>query len=105
MIYLTNTFSPLMLEKGARAEVAEMRLDQISVPFKEMSHAISHETTSKVFSTLLGEEINFNRVNLCLKSGDQVYCIIPSFRANEAREFTKEEIESSPIRVFYVYIF
>lgn len=102
-IFLTNTFSPLMLSAGTTAEIAEIGLTEIP-PVTEMVSAISHEVTSAVLSAVLGGEVKFNRTNLTLKSGDTVFCVCPSFRAEVAREFTREEVENAPIRAFRVVV-
>jgi len=52
----------------------------------------------------LGRRVDFNRVNVVLQSGDELYCVIPNFRASEAREFTKKEIEDAGFRCWYVRI-
>lgn len=48
--------------------------------------------------------MDFNRTNVILQSGDELYCLIPNFRASEAREFTKKEIEDAGFRCWYVRI-
>jgi len=65
---------------------------------------VSHEITAKILSFLLGRRVDFNRVNVVLQSGDELYCVIPNFRASEAREFTKKEIEDAGFRCWYVRI-
>lgn len=104
MIYLTNTFSPLMLDEGVWASVKEIDIGDIP-PVTSMTSAISHEVTASVISTILNGAVAFNRVNLKLIPGDVVFCVVPSFRAEVAREFTKEEVESAPIRTFRIECF
>jgi hypothetical protein len=71
--------------------------------FRKVS-AVSHEVTASILSALLGFPVPFNRVNLLLGRGDVVYCLIPSFRAEVAREFTRKEIEDAGIRIFRIAI-
>jgi hypothetical protein len=52
----------------------------------------------------LNRKIEYNRISLVLKSGDQVVCVIPKFRAEQAREFTKEEMEAAGYRCFQVLV-
>ena len=103
MSYLTNTFSPLMLSPGARAEVDEIDLNDVPA-VSTLTSAISHEVTAAVLSAVLGETVPFARINLILQPGDVVYCVCPSFRADVAREFTRAEVESAPLRVFLVRV-
>lgn len=107
MLFLTNTFSPMMLSEGTEARVRGInpQVALRSLQDETMTSAISHEVTARVFSALAGREIQFSRVNLQLRAGDQLLVIIPSFRATEAREFTLEEVTSSPVRAFWVEVF
>lgn len=102
-IYLTNTFSPAMLSRDGGATVQEINLAQaINEIANGYTSAISHEVTASVLSALIGQAVNFNRVNLNLNPGDRVVCIIPNFRASEAREFTLAEVEGAGYRCFLV---
>lgn len=104
MRYLTTTFSPAMLKYGI-AEVKEISLDEARDLLRfRWESAVGHEITSNVLSTLVGIHVPFARINLALVPGDDIICIIPNFRANEAREFTKEEIESAGYRSFYISV-
>lgn len=90
-----------MLGAGMGATVQEITpheaLDELS---RGYTSAVSHEVTASVLSALLGEKVAFARVNLTLTHLDRVVCIIPVFRATEAREFTREEVESAGYRCF-----
>ena len=101
MIYLANTFSPAMLGDHCEAVVDSCPLED--VPFDAIS-IVSHEITARILSSLLGRRVDFNRINVILQSGDELYCIIPNFRASEAREFTKKEVEEAGFRCWYVRI-
>lgn len=103
MIYLSSTFTPAMLKAGVEAIVRECSLDDIKTESGAVS-IVSHENTAQVFTALLGRKITFNRVNVSLENGDDIFCIIPQFRTTEAREFSKEEIEKAKIRCFWVRI-
>ena len=100
--YLGNTFSPMMLGKGVKAEVVEVGLSEFPTYFSPSQSVISHEVTAAVISVILGQPVPFNRVNLTLEAGDRLYCIVPNFRATEAREFSREEVESAGYRAFLV---
>lgn len=104
MKHLGNTFSPTMLGKGMVGEVREVSLEEIKAVLPELKSVISHEVTAKILSALLEADIVFNRENISLKQGDELFCIIPNFRANEAREFTKEEVEASGFRCFHIEV-
>ena len=101
MKYIANTFSPMMLRENEWAEVTPIDLDEIP---SGLTSVVSHEITARVLSTLLGEEVQFNRTNLSLKLGDTLYCVIPNFRAQEAREFTHEEVSEAGYRCFQIRI-
>jgi hypothetical protein len=104
-IYLTATFSPMMLSERVSGYVREITLTQardiLQDPFVS---AVGHEVTAEILSVLLDRQVEYNRVNLVLKSGDQVVCVIPKFRAEQTREFTKEEVESAGVRCFQVLV-
>lgn len=104
MIYLANTFSPMMLpeKSGYIAMVREMK-EIPKLPDFFIS-IISHHVTAKVISTLIGFDVPCSRTNVALKPNDEVICIIPNFRASEAREFTREEVENAGFRVFSVIV-
>lgn len=101
MTYLTNTFSPAMLGAGRGATLQEITLQEAREELSRgYTSAVSHEVTASVLSALLGEEVQFARVNLTLARLDRAVCIVPVFRASEAREFTREEVESAGYRCF-----
>jgi hypothetical protein len=65
---------------------------------------VAHEATAKILSVLLETPIEFRREKITLDVGDIVYVIIPAFRAEVAREFTREEVEAAGFRCFYVRV-
>ena len=101
--YIANTFSPMMLGALEWAEVTPIELDELPM-MSQLTSVVSHEVTARVLSALMGEEVSFNRVNLILEIGDVLYCVIPNFRASEAREFTHEEVSGAGYRCFQVRI-
>ena len=104
MKYLANTFSPMMLGENNGAEVVPINIADLPT-MAEMTSVVSHEVTAKILSALLEENVQFNRVSLVLRTGDALFCVIPSFRASEAREFTHEEVAEAGFRCFQVRVF
>lgn len=115
--YLTSTFSPAMLghvpgkAPNPVASVFEYfpdqedcREDLAELLGPNFTSAVGHEVTAKVLAALLGVPVQFNRTNLVLKAGDDVVCVIPNFRANEAREFSHEEVVAAGFRVFLLQV-
>ncbi len=103
MLYLTTTFSPAMLAKDTTAKVFPIDLGDIPA-VSRLTSAVGHETTAKILSTLLDAPVAFSRIRLTAESGDFIYCIIPEFRASEAREFSRTEIEKAGFRCFLIAI-
>jgi len=94
-----------MLQKGATAAVEEIELETARDLVKDgFTSVISHEVTAKVVSAVLHTEVVFNRVNVTLKAGDVLVAVIPSFRAEIAREFTEEEVCAAPLRCFLIKV-
>ncbi|KXK11838.1 MAG: hypothetical protein UZ22_OP11002000238 [Microgenomates bacterium OLB23] len=101
--YIGNTFSPAMLKAGEGCVAVVEEIDITAIPraiLAECKSVVSHEVTAKILSAITGTEVSFNRVNIALTRGDVMYCIVPNFRANEAREFTEDEVRSSGFRAF-----
>lgn len=103
-LYLSNTFSPMMLGDSCKAEVKPCLIEEVKENLCVLDSVISHEITAKIISSLLGEEIKFNRVDVTLESGSIMYALIPKFRASEAREFTQEEVEGAGYRCFKIKV-
>ncbi|MDO8637449.1 MAG: DUF1874 domain-containing protein [Dehalococcoidia bacterium] len=99
--YIGNTFSPMMLGSGGSCRVTEVLLAEVT-QFNNLVSVVGHEVTAAVLTGLLGRPVAFNRVNLSLGAGDELYCVVPNFRATEAREFSKEEVEAAGVRCFRV---
>jgi len=102
--WLTTTFSPMMLSQGTNAWISELQ----EIPSRErlmlFTSAVGHENTAKILSLKLGVAVNVNRINLTLKPGDLVLAAIPQFRAEQAREFSEEEIEQAEFRYFLIRV-
>jgi len=102
MRYLTTTFSPAMLGAGCSAEVSPLaNVGEVPV---DLVSAVGHEVTAKILAVLLGREVLFSRANLALKGGDEVWCVIPTLRAAEAREFSLAEVQGAGFRAWYVRV-
>lgn len=104
--YLSTTFSPMMMGgECVKSEVVECTLSAIkaNMPDDTIS-VVGHETTALILSVLLSRPVEFNRVNLKLKTDDRLFVVIPGFRADVAREFTEEEVLSAGFRCFIVKI-
>lgn len=106
MRYLVTAFSPSMLKSGAgiEARVREITLTEAVALSNGATSAVGHEVTAQILTALLGRQVAFNRVNLTLSAGDELVVVIPNFRANEAREFTKQEVEAAGFRCFWVEV-
>ena len=102
MIFLATTFSPAMLGTRVEASVKEISLAEVKERLGDYVSAVGHEITADILTALLNREVEFNRVNLSLRPGDEIICVIPNFRASEAREFTREEVEAAGYRCFLI---
>jgi len=100
-VFLATTFSPMMLGEGLQAFVTPADLGDI--PF-EAESIVGHEATATVISLLLGWQVQFNRRNITLNQGDVLFCLIPSFRAETTREFSREEIVAAGFRCFKIKV-
>lgn len=103
MKYLANTFSPLMIQDGKFSGMP-ISLSQASALAADAKSVVGHEVTAPILSALLGVPVAFNRENLAVVPGDQIVCVIPKFRANEAREFSHEEVAAAGFQAFLVEI-
>jgi len=104
MDFLANTFSPMMLATGAVAIVRECDVCDARMVAPVATSVIPHEVTAAVLSSLLGAQIECRRVNVTLVPGDVMWCVVPAFRASEAREFTRAEVEGAGFRFFFVRV-
>ena len=106
MKFLATTFSPMMLpaDSTLRATVQNATLAEVREALPELTSVVGHEVTAMVLSALLGSPVAFNRQNVNLHPGDVIWVVTPGFRANEAREFTREEVEAAGFRCFLVVV-
>lgn len=103
--FLATTFSPAMLKPGRAALVEESSLeDARELLCDSWTSAVGHDVTAGILTALLGFRVPFARVNLALDHGDQLVCVIPNFRASEAREFSSDEVEAAGFRCFLVTV-
>ena len=79
-------------------------LAQAKLESKNAKSAVGHELTAQVLGMLLEMPVAFNRESLELVPGDEVICVVPNFRASEAREFTRDEVLVAGFRAFRVEI-
>jgi len=95
-----------MLSSGTIALIKEISLTEAkqNLDTTNWISAVGHEVTADVLTILLDHKVEFNRMNLSLSAGDNVICVIPSFRASEAREFTQDEIKTAEYRCFHITI-
>lgn len=103
MRYLGSTFSPMMLGENVEARVVEINIGDIP-PVNELESCVSHENTARLLSSLLGETVEFRRVNVVLTHGDYMYVVIPAVRFDQAREYTTEEIRNAEWKAFLVEV-
>lgn len=106
MIYVTSTFSPMMLHRDSEARVYQISLVEAKerlAKSKGFYSVVSHEVTASILSALLGTTVQFNRINLEVIAGT-IICIVPNFRADVAREFTLEEAATAGYKCFLITI-
>jgi DNA-directed RNA polymerase subunit H (RpoH/RPB5) len=103
ILYVCNAFSANML--FANYHVAVVRFEMLpeeeakkmleSIAFES---AIGHESTAKVLSERLGQEIRVDRTPVSLQVGDQVLiCQIAGGRLPEGKILSEEEVRRLPI--------
>ena len=77
MRYVSNAFSLNMIASscnvsvsvyGSNIDAAKFYMDRPDAPVS----IVGHEDTARIFSSLIGEEIAFNRANVTLAPGDEV---------------------------------
>jgi len=95
----------MMLGGGVAGYVREITLAQAQILLQDgFVSAVGHEVTAEVLSALLGRKVDFSRIPLALKAGDSLICIVPRFRAEVAREFSRDEVEAAGYRCFQVLV-
>lgn len=74
MFYIANAFSLQMLEEDSRLIVHNISREKASAVAKyyEWRSCIGHADTAAVFREQLGVDIPMNRINIKVKSGDEL---------------------------------
>lgn len=103
MIYLANTFTPMMAPT-AQFRGQPIPLAEAKALARDAASIVSHVATAQVLTRVLGRPVSFNRATVTLAPGDQVVCIIPKFRAEQAREFTPDELSATEFKAFLIEI-
>lgn len=70
MAFIANAFSLQMLSGDADISVRRIAVEDIP---KDVESAIGHTDTAAVVSSMLGVELQPNRVNVSLEAGDVLY--------------------------------
>jgi hypothetical protein len=70
--YLTNAFSLSMMSEMASALIRVEEINPIDIP-QEIVSIVGHETTAKIFESILGRHIECHRVSIKLTPDDIVY--------------------------------
>ena len=95
MIYLTNTFTPIMApHRPAKIRPMQEKEVRRRLAAGGWVSAISHQISADLLSAKFGSPVQFHRVNLDLVRGDQVIACCPLFRAEVAREYTMPELDA-----------
>lgn len=121
MLYISNTFSLNMLDwdiasrfeidvKNITLERAKGEYDfhRLAYGAENIKSAVGHEGTAKLISTLLGEPVEFNRVDVRLNPyTDWLLVFQVSFRLQEGQVLSFEEVfdlyKQGKIEIFLVY--
>lgn len=104
-MYLLNAFSLNMLQFPNLVKFQELNIDDVKQTLSQMrfTSAIGHESTAQVLSQRLGMKIDYNRVDVSLKPGDEaIIAQLP--RPKEGQIYSAIEIQEMPIRFIYVYV-
>jgi hypothetical protein len=88
-IYLSTTFSPMMLRERVSGYVREITLAQAKKILQDpFVSAVGHEVTAEVLSALLGRKIEFNRINWSSRAGTNLSALslssVPNRRGSSA---------------------
>lgn len=103
---ITTTFSPTMLGIAKSAKIREVHEKEFLRYIKQagdfLFSAIGHENTANILSRKLNHYFPYNRTNISLDYAAVVIAAIPQFRADQAREFTDEEVAATVFRYFVI---
>ena len=100
---LTGNMTVSFTELFELSDVTEV-INTAKAADEVIKSAVGHESTALVLTALLGTSVPFARINLKLESGNRLLCVTPNFRASEAREFTKAEVEDAGWRAFLIEV-
>lgn len=103
MKYLTSTFSPMMIKQG-QFEGEKISLEKAITLAVNAKSCVGHEVTAKVLSALLKQSVAFNRENVAAVPGDSIIAIIPNFRADQAREFSHDEVKAAGFQAWLIFV-
>ena len=103
-IFLSTTFSPMMMGKGCgKVKIREIHLRETITLLKDGFYSVvGHENTARLLTRKLDMNVEFNRETISLGHSCRVVVCTPCFRVDEAREYTDEEIEYAEFRFFSV---
>jgi len=116
--YLLNAFSLNMLEiergwyhfyiEPLTPEETFRYYKQAKLAGKEIISAIGHESTAKLVSALLDDEIPANRIEIKMRAGDEALIFMLSFRPEEGKVYKLQELmelfAEGKMRIIYLYI-
>jgi len=100
--YILNGFSPNMLGQMDICTVVFYRAtwDDVSdAVARGAISAIGHDSTAKIISTVIGQDVPVNRVNVSLDKGDTGFIITLPFRPVEGKVYTADEIRAAGVRI------
>jgi hypothetical protein len=106
-IYLTNAFALSMLAtKEATVRISKITVDEAKrlVHGKKLVSFIGHETTAKIMSMLLGEQVEVNRSMLKIKSGAMIVITLNKRLEEGTVINTIEDIEKIGYSLYYVIL-
>lgn len=104
-MYLLTAFSLNMIELPAYVRFQEVSEDDVKFHLQQMKFisAAAHESTAELLSERLGVEIQFNRIDIQLKHGDEAF--IAQFpRPKEGQVYSEEEIRDLSLKFVHVYV-
>ena len=105
-VYLSTAFSLSMLSSGGKASVEEIsKSDFLSSLADGFTSVVGHENTAAILTRIVGRTVDFRRVSIRLEDGDVMLVAVPQFRADQAREFTDEELKKASFRYFRVTVY
>jgi len=105
-MYLLTAFSLNMLEElPIFVKFDEVTEEDVKYHLEHMKFvsAVAHESTAKLLTKRLGIEVQFNRIDVRLKHGDEAF-IAQLPRPKEGQIYSEEEVQSLSLKFIYVYV-